>query len=263
MMLILISPAKTLDFESKAPKCKQSTPDFLEHAAELVQRLQKLSVRQLQDLMTISEGLAKLNHERFRDWSAQPAPENTRPAIYAFRGDVYLGLEAENWKAADRKYAQQNLRILSGLYGVLRPLDAIQPYRLEMGRKLKTRAGKNLYDFWGTQIQDAIQSAAAATGAKAIVNLASQEYIRAARPKQLAPHVITPVFKDLSNGKHKVISFFAKKARGRMADWIIRNKVQTAEQLTEFKEDGYTWQEDKSSKLAPVFQRDLAPETPA
>ncbi|MCL4108112.1 UNVERIFIED_CONTAM: hypothetical protein GTU68_012848 [Idotea baltica] len=227
----------------------------MDQAETLIQQLRKSSAADIGKLMSISEALEKLNHARFQAWSAHPLPDQTRPAVYAFQGDVYQGMEAQNWTAAHRKYAQKNLRILSGLYGLLRPLDSLQPYRLEMGTKLKTKAGKNLYEFWGTRIRDSINQLAEAEKSEAIVNLASQEYARAAKLGQLSMPVVNPVFKDESNGKYKVISFFAKKARGRMADWIIRQKLTQPEQLSQFSEDGYEWQVSESTELSPVFYR--------
>lgn len=252
-MLILISPAKTLDFESAAPNVKTTEPAFLSDSSQLLETLKTLSPSKISKLMAVSAELAELNHARFQQWSATPSKDASRPAVYAFQGDVYQGLKASNWEAAQRTYAQKHLRILSGLYGVLRPLDSIMPYRLEMGRKLKTKSASNLYEFWGDQLSDAINEATEVSRSKAIVNLASQEYFKAARAKNLNSPVVTPMFKDLSNGKHKVISFFAKKARGMMADWIIRNKVKAPADLRQFDAGGYEWQQTESTDDAPVF----------
>ena len=252
-MLLLISPAKTLDFESASPKVKTTQPAFLPESSQLIQTLRKMSPAKVGELMAISDKLAELNHERFQQWSAEPSDNESRPAVYAFQGDVYQGLQASTWKAAERKYAQDHLRILSGLYGLLRPLDSIMPYRLEMGRKLKTKTAATLYEFWGDQLADAINQAVQNSDSVAIVNLASQEYFKAARAKKLTQPIVSPVFKNFSNGKHKVISFFAKKARGMMADWIIRNKVKTPAQLSQFADGGYEWQEVESTELKPVF----------
>lgn len=252
-MLILISPAKTLDFESASPNVKTTEPDFLPDSSKLIETLQKASPSKISKLMSISDKLAELNYERFQQWSATPSGTESRPAVYAFQGDVYQGLQANSWKAAQRTYAQNHLRILSGLYGLLRPLDSMMPYRLEMGTKLKTKNAANLYEFWGDQLADAINEAVQASRSKTIVNLASQEYFKAARSRKLTSPVVTPVFKDLSNGKHKVISFFAKKARGMMADWIIRNKVKTPAGLNQFSEGGYEWQEAESTEKSPLF----------
>lgn len=252
-MLILISPAKTLDFESASPTYKTTEPDFLADSARIIETIQKVSPLKIGKLMSISEKLAELNHQRFQQWSATPSSDQSRPAVYAFQGDVYQGLQASLWKDAQRTYAQNHLRILSGLYGLLRPLDSMMPYRLEMGTKLSTEAAANLYEFWGDQLATAINEAAQTSRSKAIVNLASQEYFKAARSKMLTSPIITPVFKNFSNGKHKVISFFAKKGRGMMADWIIRNKVKTPEKLNQFSAGGYEWQETESTETSPVF----------
>lgn len=252
-MLILISPAKTLDFESATPNVKTTEPAFLSDSSQLIETLRKVSPAKISELMSISDQLAELNYARFQQWSAAPSKDDSRPAVYAFQGDVYQGLKASDWKAAQRTYAQSHLRILSGLYGLLRPMDSIMPYRLEMGRKLKTKTAKNLYDFWGDQLADAINDATAASRSKAIVNLASQEYFKAAKARKLNSPIVTPVFKDFSNGKHKVISFFAKKARGMMADWIIRNKVKHPADLSQFAAGGYEWQQTESTEDAPVF----------
>ncbi|MEP3481848.1 MAG: peroxide stress protein YaaA [Fuerstiella sp.] len=252
-MLILISPAKTLDFESATPSVKTTEPVFLSDSSQLLATLKTLSPAKIGKLMAISDQLAELNYARFQQWSAAPSKEESCPAVYAFQGDVYQGLKASDWKAAQRTYAQSHLRILSGLYGLLRPMDSIMPYRLEMGRKLKTKSASNLYEFWGDQLADAINEATKDSRSNAIVNLASQEYFKAARAKNLSSPIITPVFKDFSNGKHKVISFFAKKARGMMADWIIRNKAKTPADLNQFGEGNYEWQEAESTESKPVF----------
>lgn len=252
-MLILLSPAKTLDFESAPPKVKTTEPDFLSDSSKIIEAVRKATPSKIRELMSISDKLAELNHERFQQWTATPSSEDSRPAVYAFQGDVYQGLQAGSWKAAQRTYAQKHLRILSGLYGLLRPLDSMLPYRLEMGTKLKTKTAANLYEFWGEQLADAINEAVQKSRSEAIVNLASQEYFKAAKAKKLTAPIVSPVFKDLSNGKHKVISFFAKKARGMMADWIIRNKVKHPEGLSQFAVGGYEWQQTESTETAPVF----------
>lgn len=254
-MLIILSPAKTLDFESPVKTAAETTPDLIDDAAELVATLKKKSVKQLKNLMSVSDSLAELNYQRYQDWELPMPAEASRPAVMAFKGEVYLGLAAEKFTGKQLAYAQEHLRILSGLYGVLRPLDAILPYRLEMASALKTPRGKDLYGFWGSRLTERINDQLDATGSTSLLNLASNEYFRSLQPKALAADVITPVFKDMSNGKYRVVSFFAKKARGAMASWVIRHRVRTAKRLTKFDGDGYRYDPDSSSELAPVFLR--------
>ncbi|MEM6474243.1 MAG: peroxide stress protein YaaA [Planctomycetota bacterium] len=260
-MLILLSPAKTLDFEteeslSSVVRRAGTTPDFLQDSAELVALLKKLSPKRLGSLMSISDDLAQLNHGRYQDWTSPMPDSETRPSVLAFKGDVYLGLRAESLTDKQLLYAQDHLRILSGLYGLLRPLDAMLPYRLEMGTRLKSKRGADLYEFWGDTITKAVDRQLEAVGCGFLLNLASNEYFRSVRPKQLGAPVISPVFKDLSNGKYRVISFFAKKARGTMARWVIRQRVKTPKKLVQFSDDGYRYDEDSSTDLKPVFLRD-------
>ncbi len=254
-MIIVLSPAKTLDYESPLPTNKHTQPLFPDRVSELVDILAAKSPSQLGSLMSISEQLSELNFERYQDWEPDYTPANARPAIVAFKGDVYQGLDVEQFDARDLNYAQDHVRILSGLYGVLRPLDLMQPYRLEMGSRLANPAGRDLYSFWGDSITERLNADLAGSRPKALVNLASQEYFSAVNPAVLDARVITPVFKDFKNDEHKVISFFAKRARGSMASWIIRNRVDTLKGLADFAEDGYRFSPDDSTTDRPVYLR--------
>jgi cytoplasmic iron level regulating protein YaaA (DUF328/UPF0246 family) len=254
-MIIVISPAKTLDFEPQNYTKKHTMPDFLADSKQLIDKLSKMSKTQVGKLMGISEKLADLNVQRYREWETPFSTENAKQAMLAFKGDVYQGFDCPDWKAADFTFAQQHLRILSGLYGLLRPLDLIQPYRLEMGTKLKTKRGKNLCDFWGDAITDAIDDAIKVSRSKAFVNLASNEYIESVKGDLLQAPMITPVFKDEKNGKYKIISFFAKKARGMMSDFIVRNRITNPADLQGFDMDGYYFSQDASSDEKLVFLR--------
>jgi cytoplasmic iron level regulating protein YaaA (DUF328/UPF0246 family) len=254
-MLIVLSPAKTLDFDSPAKVAPRSTPAFLEHSAKLVGVLKKKSPKQIAKLMGVSEQLAELNHRRFQEWAVALPEASSRPAVLAFKGDVYLGLEADRMTERQLLYAQDHLRILSGLYGSLRPLDAMKAYRLEMGTALKTRRGKDLYAFWGTRITEALNEQLAAIDSGLLLNLASNEYFRSVQKKGLQAEIIAPIFKDLSNGKYKVISYFAKKARGTMAGWVIRKRITTPDRLRDFDGDGYRYEASESAPHAPVFLR--------
>lgn len=257
-MLILISPAKTLDLDSELPTSEFSKPDYLKQAKGLIDVLRELNPEQLSKLMGISDKLAELNYERNMNWSTPFTPKNARPALLTFKGDVYAGLNAYEFSDRDFTFAQQHLRILSGLYGVLRPLDLMQPYRLEMGTKLANPKGDNLYDFWGDQVSRALTKQLDALGSRTVINLASNEYFKAVKTDKLDADIITPVFRDLKNGKYKVISFFAKKARGRMSAWLIQNRVQKIEQLKDYDLDGYRYNEEQSKGNDWVFTRDEA-----
>ncbi|MCL4123732.1 UNVERIFIED_CONTAM: hypothetical protein GTU68_067122 [Idotea baltica] len=206
--------------------------------------------------MSISNKLAELNADRYDAWQPKATKKNARQALLAFKGDVYVGLQANTFEAADFDFAQNHLAMLSGLYGILRPLDLMQPYRLEMGTKLKNECGKDLYDFWGDDITLALNKQLKKNQGDVLVNLASNEYFRSVRVDQLNAKVIAPVFKDLKNGKYKIISFFAKKARGTMAGWIIRKRITDAKKLTKFAEDGYYYSAEESTADKPVFLRD-------
>jgi len=254
-MLIVISPAKTLDYESALPNIRATQPRMLDHSAELVNQLRELSSLDIAGLMHVSDKIASLNATRFNQWSRPFNKSNARPALFAFMGDVYTGLEARNFSADELQQAQHRLRILSGLYGVLRPLDLMQPYRLEMGTRLQNDRGKDLYAFWDMTITDSLNKDLRAAKTEVLVNLASNEYFRSVRTKQLNAQVITPVFHDEKSGKFKVISFFAKKARGLMAAWIIQNNVTDAERLCEFNVAGYRYSAQDSNGDSMVFRR--------
>ncbi|MFP1753027.1 peroxide stress protein YaaA [Lonsdalea quercina] len=254
-MLITISPAKTLDYTSPLPTTRHSQPELLEHSSQLIERCKTLTPAEISSLMGISDKLAGLNAARFNDWQPHFTPDNARQALLAFKGDVYTGLAAEDFSDRDFSFAQQHMRILSGLYGVLRPLDLMQPYRLEMGIKLKNQAGDNLYQFWGDTITGTLNQALEAQGDDILINLASDEYFKSVKPKKLNARIIKPVFLDEKNGKYKVISFYAKKARGLMSRFIIQNQLTKPEQLKEFDLEGYGFAAEASSADELVFKR--------
>ncbi len=254
-MLIVLSPAKTLDFESPAKTTMHTQPAFIPQALELVTTLKRYSPAQIASLMSISDALADLNAGRFASWVPQFTPENAKQAILAFNGDVYEGLDASSLTAKQLKYAQAHIRILSGLYGLLRPLDLMQPYRLEMGTALPTQRGKNLYQFWGDTITSALNQTITETKSKALVNLASEEYFKSVQPNDLRVPVITPVFEDWKGGRYKVVSFHAKRARGLMARFAAQNTIRNAEKLKAFDTQGYTFDEAASSDVRWVFRR--------
>lgn len=255
-MLIVVSPAKTLDFETPSITEQYSQADLTVHSAELIDVCRQLTPMDLSSLMKISDKLAGLNTARFTEWSAEFTPENAKQAVFAFKGDVYTGLDAETFSDVDMAFAQQHFRILSGLYGLLRPLDLIKAYRLEMGTKLANGRGTNLYQFWGDIITDKVNETLAAQGDKVLINLASNEYFKAVQKKRLKGQVITPVFKDCKAGKFKIISFYAKKARGLMARYIIENQLTDVSQLTAFDTDGYYYCDAESTDIELVFKRD-------
>lgn len=254
-MLAVVSPAKNLDYDSELPKLSVTQPRLLGDAEALVSVCRELSPQQLGSLMKISDKLAGLNAARFEQWQRPFNEDNARPAMYAFNGDVYTGLDAHSLAPQAVETAQQRLRILSGLYGVLRPLDLMQPYRLEMGTKLTNAKGKNLYEYWGETITEILNDDLAALNSSTLVNLASNEYFSAVKPKSLNADIITPVFKDEKNGQYKVISFYAKKARGAMARFILNQKPQSVSDLKDFNENGYGFNESLSSEKQLVFCR--------
>jgi len=255
-MLVVLSPAKTLDFTTPPTTRKFSLPEYLDESGELIDVLRQRSPRQLEKLMSISPRLADENASRYRSWQRPFTPDNAKQALLAFRGDVYLGLEAEQFDQRDLNWAQKHLRILSGLHGVLRPLDLIQPYRLEMGTALKTPRGRSLYDFWGGRITDALNEAIAEQGQPLLINLASKEYFDAVDTRALDARVITPHFRDWKNGQYRFLSFFAKKARGLMAAYVVRHRVRTQKALRAFDWAGYRFDADQSSDDDWVFLRD-------
>ncbi|EMR13267.1 hypothetical protein MPL1_05824 [Methylophaga lonarensis MPL] len=254
-MLALISPAKTLDFETAPVTKLHSQPRFLEQSQHLIDQLKQLSAEDIASLMSLSDKLAGLNMARFSSWSLPFDLDNAKQAVLAFKGDVYTGLDAESLDQAGFEYAQQHLRILSGLYGVLRPLDLIQPYRLEMGTRFSNAKGKDLYEFWGSQLRESIQHEAALDDG-ILINLASNEYFKAVDAKKLDARIITPVFKDWKNGQYKMISFYAKKARGLMSRFIIDQKPDEPEQIKAFDYEGYRFSADMSKGDDWVFIRD-------
>ena len=254
-MLIVISPAKTLDYETPLPIAKTSQPAFMKRSAVLVDLLRDYTPKKLSGLMSISDKLAELNVNRFEAWEPKATKKNARQALLAFKGDVYRGIDAYSMKEADFLFAQDHLRMLSGLYGALRPLDLMQPYRLEMGTKLAGDHGENLYDFWGSEITDLLNKQLKKIDSEVLLNLASNEYFKSVIPDQLGGRVISPVFKDEKNGKYKIISIYAKKARGTMSGWIIRKKITDPKKLVKFAEDGYRYSAEESSDDKPVFLR--------
>lgn len=255
-MLIVVSPAKTLDYDSPLPTERHTQPELIEQSAQLIEVCRKLSPADISQLMKVSDKIAGLNVARFEQWSKTFTPENSRQAIFAFKGDVYTGLAAETLSESDLEFAQNHLRMLSGLYGLLKPLDLMQPYRLEMGTKLANDRGTNLYQFWGNIITDKLNEAITAQGDNVLINLASNEYFKAVKPKNLDAQIITPVFKDCKNGQYKVISFYAKKARGMMARYIIENRIDSVKQLEAFDTAGYYFCENESTATEMVFKRE-------
>ena len=255
-MISLIAPAKTLDYESNLGTDIFSVSTHLNDSKILMKELQSKSPDDLSTLMGLSEKLSLLNFERNMNWESPTKPSSvSRQAIYAFKGDVYMGLEAGSLNKKEIKYAQKHLAILSGLYGLLKPLDLIYPYRLEMGTKIQTSKGKNLYEFWGSKITDHLNTLLADHKKKGVINLASVEYFSSVNPDELSGPCISPVFKDFKNGQFKIISFFAKKARGMMARYIIQNKVDSLEELKQFDNAGYKYSKKESTEFSPVFLR--------
>lgn len=253
-MIVVISPSKTLDFSGKS-KGEHTIPDFLENSIELLKVLCKLTVSEIAELMDLSEKLAVLNYRRYHDFSIPFTLENSRQAIYAFKGDVYEGLDAEAFTQEDIKYAQSHLRIISGLYGLLRPLDLIQPYRLEMGIKLSNQSYKNLYEYWGNKITVKLNELLKTGGNNLLVNLASTEYFKVLNHKLFNARLVTPVFKERKNREYKVIPIFAKKARGLMASYIIKHRVENSDGIKQFREDGYGFNPNLSTETELVFTR--------
>lgn len=257
-MLIVLSPAKTLDYESPLQTEEHTLPDFIPRSAELVSVLRQLPPADIASLMKISDPLAQLNAGRFADWSRQVTLNNARPAVLAFNGDVYEGLSASSLKPRQLQWAQKHLRILSGLYGVLKPLDLMQPYRLEMGTRLPTPRGKDLYAFWGQEITEALNAVLEENHSPALVNLASEEYFKSVRPASLKVPVIAPVFEDWKGGQYKIISFHAKRARGLMARFAIEKKITQPEGLKQFDTEAYRFEPSVSNPQRWVFRRRLA-----
>lgn len=255
-MLIVVSPAKNLDYETPAVTNEFTQPELLTHSQELIDRCRELTPAQIGSLMKISDKLAGLNADRYASWSQPFDQQNAKQALLAFNGDVYTGLEASSFTEDDFTHAQKHMRILSGLYGLLKPLDLMQAYRLEMGTKLDNTRGKDLYQFWGDIITNELNHALTAQGDNVLVNLASNEYFKSVKPKSLDGMIVTPVFKDKKNGDYKIISFFAKKARGLMARYIIQNRLTDVEQLQSFDLAGYSYNAEMSKPNLPVFTRE-------
>ena len=255
-MLIVLSPAKTLDY-SVDPKSNHTAPQFLSQSSKLIKTLKDKEPKDIASLMGLSDKLATLNFDRYQSWkAAKSVSSDAKPSMLVFKGDVYQGLSAEDFNAKQIKFAQKHLRILSGLYGILRPMDVIKPYRLEMGTKLQTSKGKNLYEFWGNSVQENVISDLASQKSDLLINLASKEYFSVLGKMPEYINVVSPVFKDFKNGKHKIISFYAKRARGLMAKWIIENNIRYFEKLSKFNLDGYYFSKKDSSATEPVFLRD-------
>ena len=255
-MLMVISPAKTLDYDTPPTTKRFTQPEHLDHAQKLIDQLRDQSPQQISELMHLSDKLAALNVARFGSWTAEFTPDNAKQALLAFKGDVYTGLNASDFSEQDFDFAQQHLRMLSGLYGVLRPLDLMQPYRLEMGTKLVNPRGKDLYAFWGDRISNWLNEALSAQDDNILLNLASNEYFGAVKRNALSAQVINVDFKDMKNGQYKIISFYAKKARGLMSRYVIKERIERPDQLKEFAYDGYRYSPDESSPDHLVFLRD-------
>jgi len=255
-MLMVISPAKTLDYDTPPTTDRHTLPEHLEHSQLLIEQLRELAPAQIAELMHLSDKLAGLNAARFGSWGLPFTTENAKQALLAFKGDVYTGMAAEDFDADDLEFAQRHLRMLSGLYGLLRPLDLMQPYRLEMGTKLANPRGKDLYAFWGDRISEWLNQALAEQGDDVLLNLASNEYFSAVQRKALNARVIDVEFRDLKNGQYKIISFHAKKARGMMARFVIRERLHDPADLREFDSRGYRYDASSSSSERLIFLRD-------
>ena len=254
-MLIVLSPAKTLDYTVDA-KSNHTAPQFLSQSSKLIKTLKEKEPKDIASLMGLSDKLASLNFDRYQSWkAAKTVSSDAKPSMFVFKGDVYQGLEADKFNAKQIKFAQKHLRILSGLYGILRPMDVIKPYRLEMGTKLKTEKGKNLYEFWGNSVQDNVVGDLTSQKSDLLINLASKEYFSVLGKMPEYINVVSPVFKDFKNGEHKIISFYAKRARGLMAKWIIENNIKDFEKLSKFNLDGYYFSKKDSTVTEPVFLR--------
>ena len=255
-MITLLSPAKTLDYESPLPVKDFSVPENLRQSKQLIKALRKKDPQDLSDLMGLSEKLANLNFERNMNWEPPVKhSDDIRQAIFAFKGDVYTGLSAYSLKKSDINFLDKHVRILSGLYGILKPLDLMSPYRLEMGTKLETSEGKDLYEFWGQEITNSINESISTHKSKYILNLASVEYFSSVKKDLLNGEVISPVFKDYKNGKYKIISFFAKKARGSMTRYLVENRIDSPKDISGFDYDGYKYSKSESTEFSPVFLR--------
>ena len=258
-MLITLSPSKGQDFESPSPSKTHSKPGSLKDSELLIGELRKIKRQDIQELMSVSENIAKLTADRYKAFKTPFTPKNAKQAIFAFKGDVYSGIDIEQYGEADLKYAQNHLRILSGLYGCLRPLDLIQPYRLEMKTKLKNARGDNLYQFWGDRITDDLNQELEKQKQPVLVNLASNEYFKSVKPKKLRGRLLNINFKETKDGKTRVVAIFAKRARGMMADYILRNRIEKPEDIKKFKEGGYRFSKELSDDRQWTFERPQPP----
>ena len=254
-MLIVLSPAKSLDYKTAVKVKAPTLPEFIPESAKLIADLKKLAPQDVAKLMGISDQLAALNVGRYHDWSKKFTEENSKPAIYAFDGDVYDGLDIKTLNAKAVDFAQDHIRILSGLYGALKPLDLMQPYRLEMGTSFKNARGKDLYAFWGNRITESIKKVLEKQKKPVLLNLASEEYFKVLQSKELGCPVISPVFQDAKDGKYKIISFYAKRARGLMARYVVENRITDPADLKGFNLDGYKYYAADSKLEKPVFRR--------
>ena len=254
-MLITLSPSKGQNFDSPLKTMVTSLPDHLSNSRILIKELRKVDSTDLRALMTISENIADLNVARYKSFKTPFTEKNARPALFAFKGDVYSGIPADEYTKADLKYAQEHLRILSGLYGALRPMDLIQPYRLEMKTKLGTPRGDNLYQFWGDQITDSLNAVLAKHAQPVLINLASNEYFKSVKKKRLQGRLLDISFKETKDGKTRVVAIFAKRARGMMTDFILRNRVEMPEDIKQFNSNGYKFSKKDSTEDQWVFKR--------
>ena len=254
-MLIVVSPAKKLDYDTPAKTKTSTMPDFLDQSQILIDRLRQFSAIDIAELMHVSMKIAELNFDRYEGWSLPLSTDNAKQAMFAFKGDVYTGLDADSFSAADIKFAQKHFRMLSGLYGLLRPLDLMYPYRLEMGTKLDNTRGKNLYEFWGSTITDAINKQLKASKSESLINLASNEYFKSVKTKEINGEIITPAFKEYKNGEYKMIGIYAKKARGLLSRYIIQNQLSNPEDIKNFDEEGYKFNKKLSKGKNWVFTR--------
>jgi len=255
MLVTIISPAKKLDYSPVEKNIDSTIPSLLEHSNELIKDLKSLNPQEVSSLMSLSDKLGALNYERFQEWKTPFTKSNSKQAILAFKGDVYQGLEAESLSETELIWAQKHVRILSGLYGILKPMDLMQPYRLEMGTKFATKRGQNLYDFWNSIITEELNKNFSSDNTN-LLNLASNEYFKSINVSELKANVISPVFMDKKNGKYKIISFFAKKARGLMTRYVIKNQIEDIADIRNFEEGGYFFNEEMSKDNKPVFCRD-------
>ena len=254
-MLITLSPSKGQDFETPVPSDIHSIPDQLKDSQLLINKAKKLDVEEVRELMAVSENISSLNVDRFQSWNMPFNTDNAKPALFAFKGDVYSGIQKEKYDDNDLAYAQEHLRILSGLYGALRPMDLIQPYRLEMKTKLKNDRGDNLYQFWGERITDKLNSTLEDHEEKVLVNLASNEYFKSVKPKKLDARLLNINFKEIKDGKTRVVAIFAKRARGMMTDFILRNRIDHTEDIKDFGAEGYKFSAAESTENNWVFTR--------